>query len=242
MQAVHKSTVNTLALCTENLRWFALLQLAGAVGALGGAGVRTVADSAVVAQRDQLRSEVDALRSRLESLQTATDAALSSKTVIAQQLSQAQATIVSREAELTRLQDQLLSKAESEAAAGVAKQADQAAAAHRVLEAAESTKVQMTELQQQVKARDAQVMVSQDTEPLSNCKSACSESGGHILQDMAAMCHDMQLAGPSYVSCIPEQSCVCATTCGQNCAVPLPHRRICQALMAVTCTFREALR
>lgn len=129
--------------------------VAGAVGLLGGAGVRTVVDSAVVQQRDQLRSEVEALRSRLESLQTATTAALTSKTEVVKQLAQAQATIISKEHELIQMQGALQGEKAATGAAGQAKQAHRAAAA----EAAEETRQQLDDLQQQLKARDIQVHI-----------------------------------------------------------------------------------
>jgi chromosome segregation ATPase len=62
--------------------------------------VRTVTDAGVLAQREQLRGEADALRLRLTALQSASDAAAQGSAQLASQLEAAQVTIVQRDAQL----------------------------------------------------------------------------------------------------------------------------------------------
>lgn len=158
----------------------------GAVGLLGGAGVRTVADSAVVQQRDQLRSEVEALRSRLESLQAANSTAMSSKTELIKQLADAQATIINKEQELNKSSQQqaaLQAQQAATAATWLTTQTKQEGAA----QAAEVTRQQMNDLQQELKAKDAQVR--KQTSSSAQCIDSNRQVTFHTTSDVARLLH-----------------------------------------------------
>eukprot|EP00775_Hariotina_reticulata_P005051 gene5051-5292_t len=138
----------------------------GTLGGLsGGAGRAMLAASIPTQQQNQLKAEVDALRSRLESLQAVSSAAAADKADLMSKLQQAHQHLAARNAEAEQLRQQvaqaLLDKAEATTATERAATSEAVAAVQASQAATNAAIQQLAAVQKQLKDKEAEAAALQ---------------------------------------------------------------------------------